>query len=83
MAAIAGLLAGWAMSDLNKVIVFLVSRESVEYHYEILSWLAGQKNDGENDEENDSSAWCANTAGCTPFTGTTTRTRNNSEIVIV
>ena len=56
MAAIAGLLAGWAMSDLNKVIVFLASRESVEYHYEILSWLAGQKNDGENDEENDSSS---------------------------
>ena len=45
MAAIAGLLAGWALSDLNKVIVFFASRESVEYHYEILSWLAGQKND--------------------------------------
>ena len=37
MAAIAGLLAGWALSDLNKVIVFFASRESVEYHYEILS----------------------------------------------
>ena len=33
MAAIAGLLAGWALSDLNKVIVFFASRESVEYHY--------------------------------------------------
>ena len=60
MAAIAGLLAGWALSDLNKVIVFFASRESVEYHYEILSWLAGQKNDdgggGNERDRNNTSA---------------------------
>jgi len=62
LAAIAGLLAGWALSDLNKVIVFFASRESVEYHYEILSWLAGQKNkknssssDDDDDDDDDDS----------------------------
>jgi ATP-dependent RNA helicase DDX31/DBP7 len=71
MAAIAGLLAGWAMSDLNKVIVFFASRESVEYHYEILSWLAGQKNNGDDDERNDNSSSSTSSSSSSSSSGST------------
>jgi ATP-dependent RNA helicase DDX31/DBP7 len=48
LAALAGLLAGWMQGAVPKVMVFLSSCESVEFHYRILSWLAqgGRAKDG-------------------------------------
>lgn len=40
LAALAGLLAGWMRGSVPKVMVFLSSCESVEFHYRVLSWLA-------------------------------------------
>jgi ATP-dependent RNA helicase DDX31/DBP7 len=40
LAALAGLLAGWMQGAVPKVMVFLSSCESVEFHYRVLSWLA-------------------------------------------
>ena len=41
LATLAGLLAGWMRGSVPKVMVFLNSCESVEFHYRVLSWLAG------------------------------------------
>ena len=43
LATLAGLLAGWMRGSVPKVMVFLNSCESVEFHYNVLSWLAGNK----------------------------------------
>lgn len=43
LATLAGLLAGWMRGAVPKVMVFLNSCESVEFHYNVLSWLAGNK----------------------------------------
>ena len=40
LAVLAGLLAGWMQGSVPKVMVFLSSCESVDFHYRVLSWLA-------------------------------------------
>ena len=49
LATLAGLLAGWMRGAVSKVMVFLSSCESVEFHYRALSWLAGS-GDGDGGE---------------------------------
>ena len=49
LATLAGLLAGWMRGSVPKVMVFLSSCESVEFHYKVLSWLAGEKETTEKD----------------------------------
>ena len=50
LATLAGLLAGWMRGAVSKVMVFLSSCESVEFHYRALSWLAGS-GDGDGGEK--------------------------------
>jgi ATP-dependent RNA helicase DDX31/DBP7 len=57
LATLAGLLAGWMRGAVPKVMVFLNSCESVEFHYHVFSWLAGNpaaENGKQSEQKRDS-----------------------------